>query len=447
MKTFNYIVVLFALAVGFAACSKEGASEDSLSVSRKDIQKSECASTDGLKHIYVSESLAEFLETKAGGDAAKYAEGLKTLGFSSAERLFPAAGRFEERTRAEGLHRWYLVSTVSTKANCLEEIEEVEIVDEEVSLVPMGNVYNDPYLPMQTGVTCAQKGLNAMAVWETIPESRSDVIVAVVDGGINSNHDDLQNILVDNSFNFVSNRKAHTADNHGTAMAGIIAANCNNGKGLCGVADNVKVLGCQIFETDATGNTTFGYSARAIKYAADNGAVICNNSWGYNYASDDAAAEGAIRASDKAAIDYFIKYAGMDENGKQEGPMAGGLVIFSAGNSGFSHGWPAEYSNVLAIGAFDAEGNRASISNYGAWVNLCANVNYISTLSSGYGTFEGTSASCAAVSGAAALIVSRFGGEGFTADKLKSALLSGAKSISGSGIGRRCDVIGAIETL
>ena len=94
-------------------------------------------------------------------------------------------------------------------------------------------------------------------------------------------------------------------------------------------------MSCETLGASESGNSGGGLGAqvRAIKYAADNGAVICQNSWGYT--------AGAISENDWTrgnysaladAIHYFVKYAGLDENGDQEGPMAGGLVIFAAGN-------------------------------------------------------------------------------------------------------------------
>jgi len=270
------------------------------------------------------------------------------------------------------------------------------------------------------------------------------VVVAVIDGGINYNHEDLKGIY-HSSYNFVRNSSQIIPDNHGTAVAGIIAANCNNGKGVSGIADGVKVMGCQVFDKDAKGQTRMGNTALAIKWACDNGAVICNNSWEYTFGSEEKAAKGSLRAADKAAIDYFVKYAGLDENGKQEGPMAGGVVFFSAGNSGYNYSWPSAYENVIAVGSYAEGGNRASISNYGDWVNLSTYVSYVSTTNNGYGVFTGTSASCAGASGLAALAVSRFGGKGFTADRLRSIMLKSSKPVAGKGIGSKVDALAALQ--
>lgn len=111
-------------------------------------------------------------------------------------------------------------------------------------------------------------------------------------------------------------------ESHGTHVAGTIAARNNNGKGVAGIAggdgtpgSGVRVMSCQIFRK----KNEQGDAAAAIKYAADNGAVICQNSWGYPSASEVTEMPKLLQE----AIDYFIKYAGCDETGKQrpDSPM------------------------------------------------------------------------------------------------------------------------------
>ena len=89
-------------------------------------------------------------------------------------------------------------------------------------------------------------------------------------------------------------------------------------------------MSCQIFGGEREG----GNSANAIVYSANNGAVISQNSWGYIYKANIT----AIPQSQKAAIDYFIKYAGCDKDGNQlpNSPMKGGVVIFAAGMMGWT---------------------------------------------------------------------------------------------------------------
>ena len=148
-------------------------------------------------------------------------------------------------------------------------------------------------------------------------------------------------------------------------------------------------------------------------------------------------------------MDYFIKYAGCDNLGEQlaSSPMKGGIVIFAAGNNGLENGAPANYDKVIAVGAITSDGARASYSNYGDFVDLCApgSVIYSSIGGSRYSNMNGTSMACPHVSGVAALLVSQFGGKGFTAGMLKEKLLQGAdyEAVAGKQIGSLVDAYGA----
>ena len=162
------------------------------------------------------------------------------------------------------------------------------------------------------------------------------------------------------------------------------------------------------------------------------------------------ALNATISASDKAAVDYFVKYAGCDNKGNQlpGSPMKGGVVIFAAGNEGIPNGAPAEYDGVIAVGAVTPGGDKASFSNYGPWVDICApGTSILSTIPNNqYDYSQGTSMACPHVSGVAALIVSYFGGPGFTNEMLKAKLLesSNKSAISQSRqVGGLVDAYGA----
>ncbi|MGX8708125.1 MAG: S8 family peptidase, partial [Bacteroidales bacterium] len=192
-----------------------------------------------------------------------------------------------------------------------------------------------------------------------------------------------------------------------------------------------------------------GNGARAIKWGADHGAVISQNSWGYDGID-------YVPNSDRMAIDYFNTYAGMDANGRQVGPMAGGLVVFAAGNENIDFGAPAYYEGALAVGSVGADFFRAYYSCYGDWVDVAApggdyqkGYQIYSTLPDNkYGLMQGTSMACPHVSGVAALIVSQCGGDGFTRDMLWNRIVNTAKDISSKNrnfpIGGLVDVTAAI---
>lgn len=396
----------------------------------------------------------------------------------SAERLYPYDKEWEERHRAWGLHQWYVLdydeSIPSTKAaGDLGLIDGVVYVEQPREIYSTANIPNDPLFNQQwhyyndgslAATYSAGCDINVLPVWNNYTGGSSDVIVAIIDGGIDLSHEDLSAVCIpggsNGSKNFVDNSYSIVAHDHGTHVAGTVGAINGNGKGVCGVAGGldgkggVKLLSCQIFQYDpTTKKDKGGNTASAMIWAADHGAVISQNSWGYKYDSAADAAAGGV-GSMKTAIDYFIANAGMDQNGKQVGPMAGGVVIFAAGNDGWPNGWPAKYEPVIAVGATNASFKRSSYSNYGSWVDICApggnaddgHLIYSTLPGNEYGKMQGTSMACPHVSGVAALIVSHFGGPGFTNEMLKERLLGGTRKgvISANAqIGDLVDAMGA----
>ena len=148
--------------------------------------------------------------------------------------------------------------------------------------------------------------------------------------------------------------------------------------------------------------------------------------------------------ADKAAIDYFIKYAGCDNDGNQlpDSPMKGGIVIFAAGNDNVSNpgtASPADYDAVVSVAAIAPDYTKASYSNYGSYIDISApggNLNgngmvYSTIHNSSYGDMSGTSMACPMVSGVAALVIQKYGlnERGFTPDRLKEILFKSAYDV------------------
>uniref|UniRef100_UPI00356769E1 S8 family serine peptidase n=1 Tax=Labilibaculum sp. TaxID=2060723 RepID=UPI00356769E1 len=497
----SFLLLLFL----FPSCQDDDISEES------EISESNTISTnaiEGIVRIKLNAENTSTLSLSVKSDSistnlSNIDSLLSSIGAKSFKRTFPYSGKFEARTIEEGLHLWYDVTydttavSLSSLVSEFESLSEIEITEtiksiknekcsyEKIGPFPIVSSttksslsisdypFDDEYLSYQwhyyndASVTDAIEGadVNLFDAWLK-QKGSEEVIVAIVDGGIDYDHEDLEdNIWINDSesngsssnddddngysddvygYNFVSNTGTIEPNDHGTHVAGTIGAMNGNDVGVCGIAGGdadtpgVRLMSCQVFETDENDNDTSAENfEEAIKYAADNGAVICQNSWGYDGAT-------SLPESMQDAIDYFIKYAGYDENGDQTGPMAGGIVIFAAGNDETStNAYPAMYSEVVAVAASNPDYTMSYYSNYGSWVDITApggtdeqNGLYdddcliASTVNDdGYAYMGGTSMACPHVSGVAALIISEFGGSGFTADMLKTRLSMGAIDI------------------
>ena len=451
--------------------------------------------------------------TRSGGVAtrsgiADFDAVLGSIGVKALQRLFPVDERNEERTRAAGLHRWYVVefddaADLDKAALDMARIAEVSKVEfnqqlmhvHEGRVIPLAETgaapqtraavgFNDPHLGRQwhyinTGDKSIYSKIKAGAdvncdeAWQ-LCTGDPRVIVAVVDNCVQWDHPDLAANMWTNTaelngsegrdddsngyaddihgFNFVDNTTLTIstkgdAPDHGTHVAGTVAAVNNNGTGVAGIAggsgknDGVKIMSCQIFHDKDGGDAAT--SAKAIKYAADNGAAIIQCSYGYpagSVTSDAAYSSGA--SAEKQAIDYFIA--------KQNcAAVSGGLAIFAAGNdmTGMSS-YPGAYRDYISVTAMSCDYTPAYYTNYGTWVQISApggdqmlsnayggvySTSVAADGSSGCEGSQGTSMACPHVSGACALAVSYYYGaekrKGLTGEMLRQALLSSTQSV------------------
>ena len=480
MNKYLYIILTVSL-LACVSCVKE---EDVFDVERdlapqEQVFGSSLSDEDLLSsmNIYVSDDLAAKLEesTKSNGEVnLRPFKSLTQQGVVKMRRLFPHAGKFEERTRAEGLHKWYILSYEEghsmTKASDGLLIEGVELIEYCPKIAIVGNpevvevvsaatkasssgVFDDPMLDQQwhyynngkASSSVSGCDINVVPVWRnysTYNKYKGDIIVGIVDGGIDYKHEDLAENMWKNpdktgenvyGYNFVTNSFVVTPDDHGTHVAGTIAAVNNNGIGVAGIAGGdkkkripgVKLMSCQIFE-----GKNSGPGAEAIKWSADHGAVISQNSWGYPTLD-------ATPSSVKSAVDYFEKYAGVDENGRQVGPMKGGLVIFAAGNEAKNTS-SSDYEKILSVTSVGADYKRAYYTCYGSWADIIApggdakkGNQVLSTIPGNkYGKMQGTSMACPHVSGVAALALARHGGDGYTPAALRKQLEDNVTDIS-----------------
>ena len=245
----------------------------------------------------------------------------------------------------------------------------------------------------------------------------TDVVVGVIDSGVDYTHPDLDDNLWFNTgeifgngidddgngyiddaigYDFINNdADPYDDEGHGTHVAGTIAAEANNGIGVVGVAPEAKIMALKIF--DANGNTNSFAAIRAIEYATMMGADITNNSWGggpYNQALYD-----AIAAAGQAG-QVFVASAGN-----------GGADSIGDNNDLFPH-YPDSYDldNIVSVAASNHIDQFGVFSNYGPTsVDLLApGVDIWSTVpGGGYQALNGTSMAAPHVAGAAALILAQ----------------------------------------
>ncbi len=502
-KTKLILPVLAALAAG--ACTREPVVEP---VPQTGITQRPTQEDAGYVNGWIRIKLAEDMHalntgefTRGGFDSGdEYLDEVaERLGATEIRRVFAEGGKFAERRRKFGLHLWYDIRiddavSVTRAGQDIADVPGISHVQpvykikwaDDPTVMPAEYVYapmrtsfaagaapvNDPDIDKQWhyhndgSVRGSVKGadINLFEAWEKFNAGDPDVIVAVLDQGVEYTHPDLQanmwineaelngqpgvdddnNGYIDDIYGLNSDDKSGDIvfGDHGTHIAGTIAAVNNNGVGVAGIAGGTgNGDGCRVMTVLITPGSEWTNYADAFAYAADNGAVITSNSWCLGMERD------GMPQDLSEAIDYFIANAGLDENGVQTGPMKGGICMFAGGNYNNSGPqyvgnlqYPAADPRVIGVTSMGPSYKKAGYSQYGPQADIMApggdSENYgnaggvYSTMTGGgYGYLSGTSMATPHVSGVAALMIAQYGGDGFTVDELKKILLSSYRNV------------------
>jgi thermitase len=348
----------------------------------------------------ISEEVASFQENAHAGVAAAG---------GSADEIFDNQIYATKSEPEQKLFRTYVAEGTPESTNSLLEALEANENVEYVQLDEMNDLYlnpNDPLVPQLWGIT----KIECQTAWNT--SQGKDIVVAVIDTGVDYNHPDIANNMWTNA---AGNHGRDVSDGdddpldfhgHGSHCAGTIAATINNAIGVVGVAPRAKIMAVKIFP-----NAFDSVCAEAIRFAVDNGAHVLSNSWGPT-------ARKPSNPAVEDAIDFAI--------------AKGCVVVFAAGNSDDDVQFysPANRPNVISVAATDINDQRAGFSNFGDIITIAApgvNILSLKMNTTLYTSMNGTSMACPHVAGMAALLLAVT--DQLTPDEVKTIIRDNADAI------------------
>ena len=320
----------------------------------------------------------------------------QAYGVTSVEQLFPD-------TPEQGLDAIYKVRFPADRA-VLEMVAALS-GDPSVRFAEPNHLYHlsdttvaapdDALYTMQwhlnnTGQTGGRAGadLHAADAW-AVTTGSADVLIAVIDSGIDYRHDDLDDgrVRTDIDWDYVNgDDDAMDDDGHGTHVAGSIAAESNNGIGVTGLMWQASLVPYKV--CDRTGSCATDAIAKAIRQAAHFDVDVINMSLG-----------GSCSQTIADAVNYAYFDHGM-------------VIVAAAGNSGAGVSYPAAFPPVIAVGAVDYNDRIAYFSSFGPEIDVVApGVNVLSTIPyNGYESYSGTSMASPQVVAVVGLILAQHPG-------------------------------------
>ena len=317
----------------------------------------------------------EDLVAQCGGKKVAAISGINVVTYTIPEEAFEEVKSELLRNGSATFVERDLIRTIHTPIDAVP----FNAVPFNVDMIP-----NDPFYLNQWGPEC----IDAEQAWNY--ENlfvHPDLIVAVIDTGVDLDHPDLAN-QVDTGidYDFVNNDNEAMDDNgHGTHCAGIIAAEIDNQIGIAGLQD-VTIMAVKGLDENGSGWDSI--LAQCITYAVDNGAKVISNSWG-----------GEGYSFTLAAATYYAF-------------SHGAVVVAAAGNDGVStpH-YPSAYPWVIGVAALEDCNTRASWSNYGSenvFISAPGVSIYSTWWNNTYKSISGTSMACPHVAGVAAMWIGAY---------------------------------------